>query len=470
MPAPRRLRADLPFRHPAVVLSGGGALGAYQVGVLRVLGGIGLAPRIVLGMSVGAINAVGWIADGLRTGTLERAWARAGPSTIGMRWTSLTLRVAGLIVTVLAALEVVLTAIGSGGPRVAGLFLRHASRSALESTLLDILAWFVVGAGGFLLARLSRGAEDWLSRSPATVQPQRFRVFTGIALGLGLLVHTLTLAFDYPWPHRFSATVLTLGGIVWLVNRPGITAARLRTLLVRLLPDSGGRGLWRGLARRQLIEGLVREGDAARLFDGQVKLIVNAVAVDTGRIAYFLNWPNPSPALRARVTCALGDVYVMQTPDEVIEAASASSSLPVLFQPVRFRGHDLVDAGLFSSHAIEVVTSEGADAVLVVMMSPAGGPVRASDEPHLFEVGARLLDLGNWRDLRTEMLSLPSPWSRDGDPARLCVVEPDDALPGSLLQLDPTNAAELMRRGEADAWAALARARWLEPADAPRPA
>ena len=54
----RRLRPDLPFSRPAVVLSGGGALGAYEVGVLRVLEAVGLRPAIVAGVSIGALNAV----------------------------------------------------------------------------------------------------------------------------------------------------------------------------------------------------------------------------------------------------------------------------------------------------------------------------------------------------------------------------------------------------------------------------
>ncbi len=54
----RRLRADLPFRRVALVLSGGGALGAYEIGVLRVVETLALAPAMVAGISFGAVNAV----------------------------------------------------------------------------------------------------------------------------------------------------------------------------------------------------------------------------------------------------------------------------------------------------------------------------------------------------------------------------------------------------------------------------
>ena len=53
-----------------------------------------------------------------------------------------------------------------------------------------------------------------------------------------------------------------------------------------------------------------------------------------------------------------------------------------------------------------------------------------------------------------------------GTPARVCVVEPDTALAGGVLGFDPALASQHMTRGETDAWRALARAGWIEPAAA----
>src|SRR5262245_15400269 len=108
-----RLRDDLPFRRIALVLSGGGALGAYEVGVLRVLESIGLDPPIVAGMSVGAVNAVIWLAQRRRTATLERIWARLRSSSIGMHWLTLMVRALGAFVIVLAFVQVFLILAGS---------------------------------------------------------------------------------------------------------------------------------------------------------------------------------------------------------------------------------------------------------------------------------------------------------------------------------------------------------------------
>src|SRR5580658_10636542 len=47
----------LPFESVALVLQGGGALGAYQAGVYEALAEAGIHPNWIAGVSIGAINA-----------------------------------------------------------------------------------------------------------------------------------------------------------------------------------------------------------------------------------------------------------------------------------------------------------------------------------------------------------------------------------------------------------------------------
>jgi NTE family protein len=49
--------ADLPFGTVALVLQGGGALGAYQAGAYEALDKAGLRPNWISGISIGAVNA-----------------------------------------------------------------------------------------------------------------------------------------------------------------------------------------------------------------------------------------------------------------------------------------------------------------------------------------------------------------------------------------------------------------------------
>lgn len=62
----------------AFVLSGGGNLGALQVGMLRALVERQIQPELVVGCSVGAINGVGFASDPSRRGVrrLQELWAK----------------------------------------------------------------------------------------------------------------------------------------------------------------------------------------------------------------------------------------------------------------------------------------------------------------------------------------------------------------------------------------------------------
>ncbi len=194
------------------------------------------------------------------------------------------------------------------------------------------------------------------------------------------------------------------------------------------MPETRGRGLWRGGARKHLIESLVAMGDASRLVDGTIDLIVSACAVDNGRMNYFVNWSEPSPEFVSRIEEALGEVVEVVRPRDVIEAAVAACAVPILFEPTRFRGREYLDGGVFSNQPLHAVVADGADAILLVLVSPSSGPRKPGREANLIELGARLQELANWRDLQTELRRLPTGWSREGSPARVCVVEPDKPL------------------------------------------
>ena len=61
-----------------LVLQGGGALGAYQVGVYQALDEAGIAPQWVIGTSIGAINAalIAGSKPGERVDKLCEFWSR----------------------------------------------------------------------------------------------------------------------------------------------------------------------------------------------------------------------------------------------------------------------------------------------------------------------------------------------------------------------------------------------------------
>jgi NTE family protein len=80
MPRPHPVRIPLP-RPIGFVLSGGGALGAVQVGMLRALTERGITPDLVVGTSIGAFNGAVLAADPhLALDKLTRFWTSSSRS------------------------------------------------------------------------------------------------------------------------------------------------------------------------------------------------------------------------------------------------------------------------------------------------------------------------------------------------------------------------------------------------------
>ena len=459
----RTLRTDLPFRRIAVVVSGGGAFGAYEVGVLKTLEAIGLRPSIVAGASSGALNAVSWVAAGFRIGPLERVWRSLEPASIGMRWTTLAWRAGGIFLLGLGVFEALVTWIGSGHLGVTALLWGDAAGpDVASSTFLDFLAWLLVAAFGLLIVQTARDAEMWLARLQSAKTDRRIRRISAAVLGTWALLHVLTWVLDFPWPHRFSATLLTAGALVWFAYHPTPLGARLRRALLSFLPEAKGRGLWSGDARRRMLDLLVKAGGESKgLMGEETRLILSALALDTGRVAHFVNWSPDSDDFRERVEAALGEVISLKSVDHVLQAAIASSAIPMIFEPARVQGREFVDAVALSTHPLQASIFAGADAALVIVVSPSGAPPHAPRPRNLMDVWARFLDVANWHDLQREMRGLPDSWRSEKTPHRLCVVEPAEGLPGGVLAYSPRNADTLIRRGERDAWDALERAGWL---------
>ena len=459
----RSLRSDLPYRRIAVVLAGGGALGAYEVGVLRAIRGAGLEPAIVAGASAGALNAVCWVAAGLRTERLEEIWRRIEPATIGMRWSTLAGRAFGAFLVVLGAFEVFLSILGSPELSLAA-WLRGQGVAGLGrgSVLLDAFAWVLVSIGGVVILRASPETEAVLARASV---PGGGRLahggFTLLLAGWAIL-HLVVWATGIPWPHRFSATLFTVALVVWLAAEPGRAGGWLRRHFSRLLPESRGRGIWGDAARRRVLTQLVGQGVPGRLVSGDPILILTGLSLDTGRVAMFLAGAEPSDEFRSRAEAALGEVVPVRTPEEVIDAAVASSAIPMLFEPALVQGREFLDAVALSTHPLRAAIHADADAALVVVVAPSGALPAGKPPKTLVELWGRYLDIANWRDLQWELRGLPPEWNASATPRHLCVVEPEAALPGGVLAYLPHNAECLMDQGEVDAWRALERAGWLE--------
>src|SRR3954453_17306120 len=84
-----------------VVLSGGGARGAYEAGVLMAFQDAQVPTHIIAATSVGSINAASYAAeaDGLvgKAEPLVKAWLELTPATLGIDWSRYIFLLTGLI-------------------------------------------------------------------------------------------------------------------------------------------------------------------------------------------------------------------------------------------------------------------------------------------------------------------------------------------------------------------------------------
>src|SRR5262249_28056453 len=137
---------------------------------------------------------------------------------------------------------------------------RPSGNADLLSTQLDASFWIVLALGGVLMALFARRVARDLGRRSAGVDPLSVRHrLKGIALGAAG-VHALVWLMGWPWPHRFSASLVLLLGFAWAASAPGHVGRWLRRLALGLMPETGGRGLWSGRARRRILERLVAHG------------------------------------------------------------------------------------------------------------------------------------------------------------------------------------------------------------------
>ena len=180
------------------------------------------------------------------------------------------------------------------------------TRRTLLSTQLDLALWVVLGLLGVLLVVHARRVAHDLEGRATGPDPTRLRRQLKTALITAGSLHALVWLMGWPWPHRFSASVVLLLTLAWVASTPGGAGHWLRGLAIGLMPETGGRGLWSGRARRRILERLVAAGDASRLLGADTRLTVTALSIGTGRLVHFVSWPDPDPAYVALLEAEQG--------------------------------------------------------------------------------------------------------------------------------------------------------------------
>jgi hypothetical protein len=239
----------------------------------------------------------------------------------------------------------------------------------------------------------ARQIARWLDRRTDEAGPEVARRRLSRVTLLVASVHLLVWLMGWPWPHRFSAAVVILLVLAWAASTPGILGRGLRNLALGLMPETGGRGLWSGRARRRILEGLVAAGDPALLQGAGTGLVVSALAVDRGLVTHFVSWPEVIEGFERRIRDELGEVVHLRDAAETIAAAVASSAIPRL--PARARRRPRVRGcrGIHETSRCTWRSRTTSTRCSSCCCRRCRAPVAASPPGDVVALGSRLLEL-----------------------------------------------------------------------------
>jgi predicted acylesterase/phospholipase RssA len=386
-----------------VVLSGGGARGAYEAGALLAFQDAGVPTHIITATSVGAVNAASYAAhaEGLvgNAEPLLGVWTRLSPRTLGIEWTRYGWMVAGLIATSagvgnLAWYLLTLTGfdVRLRYPALAWSALALAGLSVLLFYPQLPYLWFLVRTR--LKGKLLEPVRRRLAVSIfANLLVGGFLVAVVMSLSLASAFHTLVTR------HPFTI-IGVLAALLLLRQVQHRHAARISGTWERLFRVVLQPGLFKNFERVRFLR---RHVPADGLRRSPMRLLFAATDLIAGTARYFTNTDPETLAGDPGVDRAFVRDRVTR-PDDLVAAIAASSALPITYEPVHLEGRTLMDGAVMGSQPIRPALRLGADVLFLVLMQPESGPVDAGGS--FMDVGTRTLGILMHQHLRADLREL----------------------------------------------------------------
>ena len=386
-----------------VVLSGGGARGAYEAGALLAFQDAALPTHVIAATSIGGINAASFVAhSNTRVGNAERLienWHALTPGLLGIEWTRYGWMLVGLIAC-------------SAG--VGNLVAYLATLLGIEVHLHSpAAAWTALALGGASLLLfypqlpyLHFVLRRWLDRDDWDLDPARLRA--SIVANVLVAGFVLVIVFSLHLHTTFStllvrSPLVVLGALVALAvlrlwQRRAGGAARLSRMWERLLRIPLTPGLFKNFERARYLRA---EIPAPPIAASPIRLVITATDIKAGRPRYFTNAAPEALAADPGVDQEFVSHEVVQAHD-LLPAVVAASALPIAFEPLWVDGHLLADGAIVGSQPIRPALRLGADVLFIVLLNPprTAAPAKANS---FVDVGIRALDILIHQNLRVDL-------------------------------------------------------------------
>ena len=387
--------AELPRQFSSrigVVLSGGGARGAYEAGVLMAFQDAGVPTHIIASTSIGSINAASYAAysQGLvgRAESLVDAWMELTPATLGIDWSRYIFLLAGLVAA----------SAGIGNflwqwMKERGIFL-HAHHPkftwlALAAAGVGILFFAdKLSYIGYVVMNFLRGRR-W--------EPDRRKAW--VSFGANILVWGFVVLF-------LGSTQIHLpigSGRIFELRAPLPVIATIIAVLLayRALQDSLSRlshrflrmplrtGLFPNFDRIRFLRARIPE---ERLRQSDIRVIMTATDLQHGAARFFCNC---SVDALAEDPAAQPDFVrrEVEQPPDLVQAAVASSSYTFAYEAVPMAGRLWTDGGIMTNQPILPALRLGADVLFLVLLAPLEGYDNSTEIKTFLDVGVHAVDI-----------------------------------------------------------------------------
>lgn len=384
----------------AAVLSGGGARGAYEAGVLLAFQDARLPTHIITATSVASINAASFAArSNSLVGNAEpltASWFDLTPPQVGIEWTRYVWMLTGLIAASAGLGNLARHLLASGGfsfevpdPALTWLALGLAGTAVL--LLYDRLPYL-----GYVIRNSFRGTS-W---KPDPVKTRLSLAANLLVFGfLGVVIHLIhahRLMVDFVTTHP-EWVLLAIVVMFALVVSRWRWRTRVGALLHRLLNLPLRSGLFANFERGRYLRQRI---SSEHLRASPIRVVFAATDLETGDARFFSNASREILAADPHADRQFISKEVMQ-PDDLIRAVIASTALPIAYEPISYDGHLYADGALVANQPIRPALRLGADVLFLVMMEPPQG--QRVEVRTFIDVGLRALDILMAQNLLTDL-------------------------------------------------------------------
>jgi len=390
-----------------VVLSGGGARGAYEAGVLMAFQDAQVPTHIITATSVGSINAASYAAEaeGLvgRAETLVNSWLELTPATLGIDWSRYIFLLTGLIAA----------SAGIGNflwqwTKERGIYL-HAHHpklmwlalAAAGGTILlfaDKLSYI-----GYVVLRFFRNGRWETDRRKAWISLGGNLLVWGFVIAFLAFTHVhVALHGDHIYelsaPLPAIVALLLLWGVYKLLQNQ---LSKLSHLFLRMPLRTG---LFPNFDRIRFLRARISQKKLRR---SAIRVIMTATDLTRGAARYFSNKP---VEILVKDPGAYEEFIrrEVEKPKDLVLAAVASSAYTFAYEAVEMNGRLWTDGGIVTNQPVLPALRLGADVLFLVLIAPLKGDDQTGEVKTFLDVGIQAVDILIEKNFKSDVTMLTS--------------------------------------------------------------